>query len=62
MLGSNKKKIKEAQMLINIDLYWAADVHKAKSFTFLYSISKDFNIPFVSAKCILRQQKCYNKW
>ena len=62
LLGSNKEKSKGAQDLINMGLYWAAGVHKAKSFTSLYSISKDFNIPPLSAKCALIQKKCFNKW
>jgi len=62
LLGSNKEKTKVAQQFINLGLYWAAGVHKAKSFTSLYLISKDFNIPPLSAKCALCQQKCYNKW
>jgi len=62
LLGSNKLKSKGAQDLVNMGLYWAAGVHRAKSFTSLYSISKDFNIPPLSAKCALSQKKCFNKW
>ena len=62
LLGSNKVRSNSAQKVVNKALRWAAGVHKAKSFTSVYSISKDFNIPPLSAKCALAQVKCFNKW
>ena len=62
LLGSNKNKSKGAQNFVNMGLYWAAGVHNAKSFVSLYCISKDFNIPPLSAKCALIQTRCFNKW
>ena len=62
LLGSNKNKSKGAQKFVNMGLYWAAGVHNAKSFVSLYCISKDFNIPPLSAKCALIQTRCFNKW
>jgi len=35
---------------------------KTKSFINVYSISKDLNIPLLSAKCALSQVKCFDKW
>ena len=62
LLGSNKINSSGAQVYINKSLYWAAGVHNAKSIISLYSISKDFNIPPLSAKCALMQTRCFNKW
>jgi len=62
LLGSNKINSRGAQVFVNKSLYWAAGVHNAKSIISLYSISKDFNIPPLSAKCALSQVKCFNKW
>ena len=62
LFGSNKNKSKGAQKFVNMGLYWAAGVHNAKSFVSLYCISKDFNIPPLSAKCALIQTRCFNKW
>jgi len=62
LLGSNKTRTYNAQKLVNKALRWAAGIHKGKSFTSVYSISKDFNIPPLSAKCALAQVKCFDKW
>jgi len=62
LLGSNKTRTYKAQKLVNKALRWAAGIHKGKSFTSVYSISKDFNIPPLSAKCALAQVKCFDKW
>ena len=62
LLGSNKIRTNVAQKLVNRGLYWAAGIHKAKSFTSIYSISKDLNIPPLSATCALAQVKRFNKW
>ena len=50
------------QKIVNKGLRWAAGVHNAKSFTSIYSISKDFNIPPLSAKCAIAQVRCFDKW
>jgi len=62
LLGSNKIKTNHTQKLINKGLRWIAGLHKAKSFITVYSISKDLNIPPLSAKCALSQVKCFEKW
>ncbi len=62
LLGSNKIKTNRAQKIVNKGLRWAAGVHNAKSFTSIYSISKDFNIPPLSAKCAIAQVRCFDKW
>jgi len=41
---------------------WIAGLQKAKSFINVYSISKDLNIPPLSAKYFLSQVKCFDKW
>jgi len=45
-----------------MNLYWAVRVHNAKSLVSLYCISKDFNIPPLSAKCASIQSRRFNKW
>ena len=50
------------QKLINKGLRWIAGLQKAKSFINVYSISKDLNIPPLSAKYALSQVKCFDKW
>jgi hypothetical protein len=62
LLGSNKVRTNHTQKLINKGLRWIAGLHKAKSFITVYSISKDLNIPPLSAKCALSQVKCFEKW
>ncbi len=61
-MGSNKTRTFKAQKLVNKALLWASGIHNGKSFTSVYSISKDFNIPPLSAKCALAQVKCFDKW
>jgi len=55
LLGSNKTRTNNTQKLINKGLRWIAGIQKAKSFINVYSISKDLNIPLLSAKCALSQ-------
>jgi len=62
LLGSNKARINNTQKLINKGLRWFAGLQKAKSFINVYSISKDLNIPPLSAKYALSQVKCFDKW
>jgi len=57
LLDSNKARTNNTQKLINKGLRWIAGLQKAK-----YSISKDLNIPPLSAKCALFQVKCLDKW
>ena len=53
LLVSNKVRTNHTQKLINKGLRWIAGLHKAKSFITVYSISKDLNIPPLSAKCAI---------
>ena len=62
LLGSNKKRSERAQRTINKGINFIAGVHNAKSFTSVYSLSKDLNIYPLSARCALAQVRCYNKW
>ena len=62
LLGSNKARTNNTQKLINKGLRWVAGIQKAKSFINVYSISKDLNIPPLSAKYFLSQVKCFDKW
>ena len=63
LLGSNKINTNNIQKLINLGLYWIGVFSKKKnSFISLYNISKDLNIPPMSAKCTLAQCRCYTKW
>jgi len=61
-LGSNKINTSSIQRLINLGLYWIGGFSKRNSFISLYNISKDLNIPPMSAKCALAQYRCYTKW
>ena len=49
------------QKLINKGLRWIAGLQKSKYLITLYSISKDLNIPSLSAKCALSQVKYFEK-
>ena len=62
LLGSNKKRSDKIQKLINLAFYWIAGFNNPVSFISLYSITKEFNIPPLSAKCAIAQVRCYNKW
>jgi len=62
LLGSNKTRSKSIQNLINVVFYWIAGFNNPTSLVSLYSISKEFNIPPLSAKCAIAQVRCYNKW
>ena len=59
-MGSNK--INTNNKLINLGLYWIGGFSKKYSFISLYNISKDLNIPPISAKCVLAQCRLYTKW
>jgi len=39
-----------------------AGVGKTKSFISIYFISKDLNIPPLTAKCAIVQARCFKKW
>ena len=39
-----------------------AGFNKPNSFVSLYALTKEFNIPPLSAKCALAQRRCFNKW
>ena len=62
LLGSNKINTSSIQQLINLGLYWIGGFSKRNSFKSLYNISKDLNIPPMSAKCALAQCRCSTKW
>lgn len=62
LLGSNKTRTKSLQTLINYAFYWMAGFNNPNSFISLYSITKEFNIPPLSAKCAIAQVRCFNKW
>ena len=62
LLGSNKARTNNTQKLINKGFRWIAGIQKSKSFINVYSISKNLNIPPLSAKCALSQVKCFDKW
>jgi len=62
LLGSNEINTNNIQKLINLRLYWIGGFSKRNSFISLYNISKDLNIPPMSAKCALAQCRCYTKW
>ena len=61
-MGSNKINTSYIQKLINLELYWIGGFPKRNSFISLYNISKDLNIPPISAKCALAQYQCYKNW
>jgi len=42
--------------------YWVAGVVKTKTFIPTFSISKDLNIPPLTAKCALVHVRCFKKW
>ena len=60
--GSNKQRSKSLQTLINKAFYWIAGFNSPNSLISLYAISKEFNIPPLSAKCAIAQIRCFNKW
>jgi len=47
---------------INLGLYWIGGFFKRNSFISLYNISRNLNIPPMSAKWALAQCRCYTKW
>ena len=62
LLGSNKIRTKRTQSLVNKGLYWITGSKDRNSFVSLYTISKELNIPPLSAKCALAQYRCFEKW
>ena len=46
----------------NIELYWNEGFSNWNSFSSLYYISKELNIPPLSVKCAIAQVKCFKKW
>jgi len=62
LLGSNKARTNNTQKLINKGKRWIVCLQKVKSFINVYSISKDLNIPPLSAKYALSQVKYFDNW
>ena len=62
LLGSNKSRTNSTQQLINKGLYWILGSNGRNSFVSLYNLSKELNIPPLSAKCALAQIRCFEKW
>jgi len=62
LLASNKVSSDPMQKYINLGFYWIAGFSKGNSLVSLYNISKDLNIPPLSAKCSLAQIRCFKKW
>jgi len=50
------------QTLVKSGLYWIEGFSKGNSFTTLYCVSKELNIPPLSAKCAIAQVRCFKKW
>jgi len=53
LLGSNKDRMRRTQTLVNSRLYWIEGFSKGNSFTSLYCVSKELNVPPLSAKCAI---------
>jgi len=62
LLGSNKTRSNSIQTLINKGFYWIAGFDKPNSLISLYSLTKELNIPPLSAKCAIAQVRCFRKW
>ncbi|OUM61892.1 hypothetical protein PIROE2DRAFT_12007, partial [Piromyces sp. E2] len=62
LLGSNKARTNGTQQLVNKGLYWISGSKNKNSFVSLYTLSKELNIPPLSAKCALAQNRCFEKW
>jgi len=62
LLGSNKDRTRSTQTLVNSGLYWIEGFSKGNSFTSLYCVSKELNVPPLSAKCAIAQVRCFKKW
>ena len=59
LLGSNRERTRKTQTLINSGLYWIEGFSKGNRFTSLYCVSKELNIPPLSAKCPIAQGKVF---
>jgi len=59
--GSNKERTRSTQTLVNSGLYWIEGSSKENSFTSLYCVSKEHNIPTFSVKCAIAQVRCFEK-
>jgi len=62
LLGSNKDRTRSTQTLVNSGLYWIEGFSKGNSFTSLYCVSKELNVPPLSVKCAIAQVRCFKKW
>ncbi|OUM60837.1 hypothetical protein PIROE2DRAFT_13316, partial [Piromyces sp. E2] len=62
LLGSNKSRTNGTPHLVNKGLYWINGSKNRNSFVSLYTLSKELNIPPLSAKCALAQNRCFEKW
>jgi len=61
LLGSNKDRTRSTQTLVNSGLYWIEGFSKGNSFTSLYCVSKELNVPPLSVKCEIAQVRCFKK-
>ena len=59
LLRSNKDRTRSTQTLVNSGLYWIEGFSKGNSFTYLYCVSKELNVPPLSAKCANTQVRCF---
>ena len=62
LLGSNKERTRSTQTLVYSGLYWIEGFSKGNSFTSLYYVSKELNIPPLSTKFAIAQIRCFKKW
>jgi len=53
--GSNKERMRGTQTLVNTELYWIEGFSNENSFTSLCCVSKELNIPPLSAKCVITE-------
>jgi len=53
LLGSNKERTRSTQTLVNTGLYWIEGFSNRNSYTSLYYVSKELNIPPLLGKCQL---------
>jgi len=53
LLGSNKERGRSTQTLVIMRLYWIEGFSNGNSYTSLYCVSKELNIPALSVKCVI---------
>ena len=53
LLGSNKDRTRSTQTLVNSGLYWIEGFSKGNSFTSLYCVSKELNVPPLSSLLLI---------